>query len=247
MSKLICPECRHENELERVYCHECGARLDRSKVKVDKTTVEEPKETQRRLRRMLGPRWSPMQRTFFKLAKVILAACVAAVLAQMALPPDVPERPKGLMLASQVTLDLENALMSRRGAQLRYSEDDVNGFLLSALKTKQKALDNPVLKFERALAVFDTGILRLTVERSFFGYSLFTATHLLPVLQEGKLTFANGGGRLGRLRIPPSLMQYCDVLFADVGKALDREHTALKKLANVEFQPKTVVLTAPGP
>ena len=30
MTKLICPDCQHENELERIYCHNCGARLDRT-------------------------------------------------------------------------------------------------------------------------------------------------------------------------------------------------------------------------
>ena len=29
ITKLICPECRHENEAERVYCHDCGARLNK--------------------------------------------------------------------------------------------------------------------------------------------------------------------------------------------------------------------------
>ena len=27
---LICPECRCENDPKRIYCHDCGARLDRS-------------------------------------------------------------------------------------------------------------------------------------------------------------------------------------------------------------------------
>ena len=30
VTKLVCPDCRHENEPERIYCHNCGARLDRS-------------------------------------------------------------------------------------------------------------------------------------------------------------------------------------------------------------------------
>ena len=54
--KLICPECRHENEIERIYCHECGARLDRSKVAKTEAQAEDPKETQRRLRALLDAR-----------------------------------------------------------------------------------------------------------------------------------------------------------------------------------------------
>ena len=47
--KLVCPECRRENEAERIYCHECGARLDRSKMAKIKSKEEDPKDAQRRL------------------------------------------------------------------------------------------------------------------------------------------------------------------------------------------------------
>lgn len=36
MTKLVCAECRHENEAERIYCHNCGECLDRSAVSTQK-------------------------------------------------------------------------------------------------------------------------------------------------------------------------------------------------------------------
>jgi hypothetical protein len=30
MTKLACTECQHQNEVQRIYCHNCGAKLDRS-------------------------------------------------------------------------------------------------------------------------------------------------------------------------------------------------------------------------
>ena len=58
MTMLICPDCRNENEIERIYCHDCGTKLDRSKLKKDKSVVQEekPEETQKRIRRMFGGR-----------------------------------------------------------------------------------------------------------------------------------------------------------------------------------------------
>ena len=29
MTKLACTECQHENEVQRIYCRNCGAKLDR--------------------------------------------------------------------------------------------------------------------------------------------------------------------------------------------------------------------------
>ncbi len=247
MNKLICPECRHENEVERIYCHECGTRLDRSKIKLGKEGPEQPQATQKRLRRMLGPRWSPMQHLFFKVAKLILAAVALAALVQMLLSPAPPERSQDLMLASQVTLDLENALLARRGGQLRYAEPEVNAFLLSALKNKQKALDKPGLKFERAFVGLEDGLLHFTVMRSVQGFPLSHSASYSPVSSEGKFAFAEKGGRLGRLNIHAKLMPYLGFLFADVQKALEREQAAVRKMADVRIESKAVVLTAPGP
>ena len=43
MIKLVCPECQRQNEPERIYCHDCGARLDRSALAKVAPKVEDPK------------------------------------------------------------------------------------------------------------------------------------------------------------------------------------------------------------
>ena len=75
MTKLVCPECRHENEPERVYCHSCGAKLDRSAVTVRKEPV---KDTRQRVRKMFDPQRARIRFLFFKTSKLILGACAAS-------------------------------------------------------------------------------------------------------------------------------------------------------------------------
>jgi len=94
MIKLVCPECRRENEPERIYCHDCGARLDRTALAKIAPKGEDAKETQRRLRTMLDPQRAKIRHLFFKTSKVILGAMTAAAIIQMILPPDMPPRPK---------------------------------------------------------------------------------------------------------------------------------------------------------
>src|SRR3954454_16128483 len=94
MIKLICPECRRENEPERIYCHDCGARLDRTALAKAAPKGEDVKETQKRLRTMLDPRRAKMRLLFFQTSKMILGALATAAIIQMILPPDVPARPK---------------------------------------------------------------------------------------------------------------------------------------------------------
>src|SRR6185369_9647235 len=88
--QLVCPECRRDNEPERIYCHDCGARLDRTALAKAAPKGEDVKETQRRLKSMLDPGRVKMRLMFFKVSKIILGAFATAALVQMLLPPDVP-------------------------------------------------------------------------------------------------------------------------------------------------------------
>jgi hypothetical protein len=243
MIKLVCPECRRENEAERIYCHDCGARLDRTALAKVAPKGEDAKETQRRLRTMLDPQRAKMRHLFFKTSKMILGALATAAIVQMILPPDVPARPKMGDFPPQITLDIENATLNHSTAPLQYTDAQVNAYLGSALKSKQAALNNAVLQFERAIVKFDENVCSVTAERSLFGFSVFTTTTSKVTLQNNTLTAVNNGGAIGRLPVHPLLMKYSDFLFADLWAALDRERKAVTKMGGIEFRPQAVVLT----
>jgi hypothetical protein len=242
MIKLICPECRRENEAERIYCHECGARLDRTALAKAPPKGEDVTETRRRLKSMLDPQRAKMRLMFFKVSKVVLGALALAALIQIVLPPEVPARPKTGEFPPQITLDMENAITNHSAAPLQYKEAEVNAYLASALKNKQATLSQ-YLQFERAVVAFDETVCRITAERSLFGFSIFTTTSAKVTLQNGTLTAANNGGSIGRLPIHPLLMKYADPIFADLWTALDRERKAVAKMGAIEFHPQAVVLT----
>ena len=242
MITLICPECRRENEAERIYCHDCGARLDRSALAKAQPKGEDAKDTQRRLKNMLDPGRAKMRLMFFKVSKVVLGALALAAFVQMILPPDVPPRAKTGEFPPQINLDLENAAMNHGTAPLQYTEAQVNAYLGSALKSKQAALSK-LLQFERGIVTFDETVCRVTAERSLFGVSVFTTTSAKVTLQNGTLKASNIGGSIGRLPVHPFLMKYADPLFADLWAALDRERKAVAKMDAIAFHPQLVVLT----
>src|ERR1700704_2505635 len=126
MIKLICPECRRENEAERIYCHDCGARLDRTALAKEPPKGEDVKETQRRLKSLLDPQRAKMRLMFFKVSKLVLGALALAAIVQMILPPDVPPPAKTGEFPPQINLDLENAAMNHGAAPLRYTQAQVN-------------------------------------------------------------------------------------------------------------------------
>jgi hypothetical protein len=245
MNKLVCSECRHENEPERIYCHNCGARLDRSSLAKERAAASEaPAETLKRMQRMFDPRGIKLRRMLVRISKLILGACAAAAIIEMLLPPQSPPRSQGVELGPQIGLDMETAVMEQRGARLSYSEDQVNAYLLTALKRKQAALSKPLLEFERGFAGLDEGVFRLTTERSFLGYSFYITASYQVETYDGKLAAKNCGGSIGRMPIHPQIMKYADVVLDDVWKALDQDRKQVAKLAAIEFHPHQVVLTA---
>ena len=241
--KLVCPECRRENEVERIYCHECGARLDRSALAKETPKEEDPKDTQRRLKSMLNPQGAKVRRQILQGTKLIVAAITAAGLVQMFRAPDLPAaKGEASELPRQINLELEDATMAPSGGpSLRFTQDQVNAYLVYKLKSKQKVLSS-YLHFERAFAAFEEGFSRVTVERSLSGYPIFTSVKFAPRIEKGALTGQIVGGSIGRLPVHPEIMKLSSYLFSDVAAVLDRDGRSIAKLGGVEIHPELVIV-----
>jgi len=239
--KLLCPECRRENEAERIYCHECGARLDRSALAKEQAKVEDPKATQRRLRAMLDPKRAQMRRRFFQASKLLLGAFLTAAIVQMIRPPDLPARPEKSEMPQQINLDLEEAAQNSRAAPLRYTGEQVNAYLGYVLKRKPAMLGG-YLQLDGATMQFDEGYCSVTVRRSLFGYPFFCGASVSASLENGTITVRPRGGSVGRMPVHPALMEYSGAMFADLRAGLARERKSIEKLGAIEFHPDLIVL-----
>ena len=247
ITKLICPECRYENEAERVYCHGCGARLCKPVAEAAKNEEAQTIETRERLRRMMDNRGVKARQWATNIAKLLLGSCIAAALIQIFLPPDLPAPTgKEMLLGPQIGLELENALFQHRGAQVTYREDQVNSYLGTVLKRKKVSLlDKPMLDFERG----SRAVRRRHVSDD-AGTLLFRPfdLHIRVLSRECTKRKNRGherGRRVGRMPIHPQLMQYAGFLFSDAWKAMEQDRKQVEKFAAIEFHPQTVVLTAP--
>ena len=242
---LTCPECRHENEIERIFCHSCGARLDRSALSARKMPqTEAPEEIQKRVQGMFNQRKARIRSLLLQALKLTLAAGVAAIVVEMLIPPDVPLNKKSDNLPPQINMDLEMMIQYHRPPFLRYDEDGVNGFIANTLRTKKEKLNHPLIDFNRAIVRFSDGRCRLTVERSIFGYSIYMSGIYAVELRDGKLSSSVGGGSVGRLQIHPQLMKYAGFLFGDLVTAMQREAKQLSRIGSIEFHDKEVILAA---
>jgi hypothetical protein len=144
----------------------------------------------------------------------------------------------------QLDLQLENA--SVHPAVLALSQQDVNAYLTSRLRSKKTTLDKPLLDWERAAIIFKEGFCVIGWERSVFGYPIYSQAAYRVDINAGKIVATNKGGWIGRLPIHPVLWRFVSVIFADVWPALDRERKLVSKMTAVEFHDGTVTVTS-GP
>jgi hypothetical protein len=242
MTTLICPECQRENEAERIFCHACGARLDRSGLARQEAASEKTEQTRQRVQRLFDPRRGRLRGAFFAFCKLILAAFVTAGILQMVLRPELPSPAREIGLPEQINFDLEKVLQYHR--QLQYSQEQVNAYLAYALKAKQRSLDKPLLTFKRAFISFGEGTCTITVERSLFGYSLYQCAIYKVNVAGGKIAASSEGGSIGRLPVHPAVMRYADTIFNDLWSALTRERKLVAQMATIEFHQGSVVLSA---
>jgi hypothetical protein len=243
--QLTCPECRRDNEAERIYCHDCGARLDRSALAGRKNgKVETSEELHRRMRGMFSQRRVRARLFFNKAAKLILIACATAAVVEILIPPDVPPAVKSEGFPPQINLSLETLTESRQPQSMQFSEEGVNAYLANALKRKKDKLDHPLISFERALVAFTEGSCRVTVERSIFGYSIFTSGDYAVQIEGGKVTASPKSGAIGRMPIHPSVMQYAGFLFSDAVAVMDRERKLLNKVGSIQLREKEISVTS---
>src|SRR5437773_257948 len=243
--QLTCPECRRDNEPERIYCHDCGARLDRSVLAGRKNgKVETSEELHKRMRGMFSQRRVRLRLFFNKIGKLILIACAAAVVVEILIPPDVPPAVKSEGFPPQINLSLETLTESRQPQSMQFSEEGVNAYLASAIKRKKEKLNHPLIDFERAIVAFTEGNCRVTIERSIFGYSIFTSGDYAVQIEGGKVKTSPRSGAIGRMPVDPNVMPYAGFLFSDVVAAMDREHKLLNKVGSIQLHEKEIAVTS---
>lgn len=243
MTKLVCPDCRHENEPERIYCHNCGARLDRNgviKQKIEEGPTEE--QTRQHLKKMFQPNRGRGKRIASQFAKMLLGALCLAVVIVMLLPPDLPPAPKSYSFAPLINMDMVSAVSSRQPASLVYNEEQVNSYLAASVHRKDGPAQQGFFPLRRVFVQFQEGQCWAHVERRIFVLSIFSGSAYRVAIDNGKITTANLGGYIGRMPIHPVLMKYADVLLGKAWDCLARERNSVARLAGIEFHPQSVRL-----
>lgn len=248
---LVCKECGYVNEGERIYCHGCGAKLDRDAI-VSQRQQKVPtlEEKRREVRRIMTPRnrtWRGKARFFFRAA---MAAVLVSVIIDAVRPPEGALPLDGKKeISDTLPLDdyLEKMVTSAPPGQRRaVGEKEINAYLKKERFRKIPAWWMNAAPFQRVYVQFEEGTARLTVGATVQGYPLYVGLLGRYENQEGKgLVPVCTGGFIGRLAIAPPLAAYGAKLLPFVLDAVKRETGMLGRLDSIQFAQGTAILTTP--
>lgn len=247
MNKIKCTECGYENEPERVYCHKCGVKLDRSLLPKEPDKPD-PGKVRKQVKRLTQPNSGFFVGFWKKLFATLLWAVIVAALIQIVRPPkDVPEMPdaNSVTAAQPISLILEDAILKGNGTPIHLKAKDINDYLFENLHSKGAGALNDYVKFARAFVVPRDGALAITVQNSVFEFPIYATTfYSLQIKEDGSgLEAENLGGQFGRLPVHPLLMPYLNLPTKNLWNAMKREKRLMDQLASVEVTKDGIVLT----
>jgi hypothetical protein len=248
--QLTCGACGFSNEPERVYCHNCGAKLDRSLLpSVEGGKNEESTEAaRRRIRKMTNPAGYSIGQ-FLKSLIITLfwAVVVASAFLCAQKPEDVPED-KNELSQRLVQSELMEATQSPTPRTISFNQEEVNATLKQSLK---RAIANgsatiPGVEFQRAYAVLMPNIVHLGLQQSLWGYPIYSGVDYRLTVVDGKFTPIMVGGNFGRLPVNLNVMKYLDFAFQKLWLALKREHDQVEKMQNVQVRRGEIIFVTKG-
>ena len=246
-ANLPCGQCGYENEAERVYCHNCGAKLDRSllpKEEEGSGKTETPGQARKRIAKMTNPKSGGGMREIKTAVNVLIySALLAAGFLIVQQPDGVPEAGKE-MPQRFVSTEMMDAIDSAQPKRVDFSEAEVNAYLQQQLKSKDGGVAG--LEFKRAYVNLNPGVIHIGAEESMFGLSVYSGVLYRLEVKDGKFAATLLGGNFGRLAVHPAAMQYLDFFFQKIWSLLQRDRKNMDKMQAVVVQKGTITLVTKG-
>lgn len=244
-ANLPCELCKYLNEPERVYCHNCGAKLDRSLLpKGEEKKAEPPEKARKRIAKMTNPQSAWVGREVKMLLQVTLYAALVAAVILIAQKPDGVPDPKGELADRVVGSVLMEALEAPAPRTLAFTETEANQHLKNALKAKEGMI--PGVQFVRAFVNFRPGAVRVSTENSVWGYPVFSGVDHRVEVKDGKFVATVVGGSFGRLAVHPQAMSVAGFAFQQLWVALKRERQQMDRMQSIRVEEKRIELVTKG-
>ena len=239
---VICSKCGYDNELGRIFCHSCGAKLNLSEIKAPgqggKDLTRKKKAAKgRRLRQIVN--------------LVIGVAIVTAVVLALQVPAlrPISTSSDDSTSADEKRFELDGLTLQKTPRTIAVSEGELNAFIdtLSLQKSEAKGPSVSVSKLQVELG--DGFVTAILISRIHLGGSFekqFCCSYTgVPATEGGHFVFKPVGGFVGTLPIHPWILEKTGLFDHCYGRLfvnLGQEKQVLGLLTSISVTPKHVLL-----
>jgi hypothetical protein len=238
---LKCQKCNYENELGRIFCHQCGTKLDLDKIKPGSHSAPKIKR-------------KGALTTARVVSRVVNLAIVAVVIWAIYLMVQIPHielsapTNQDLISLDNKRLQLEDLQNEAAPVTIEFTEKDLNTFLSSL--SFEKPRGNGVEMIPRTVDVklrhgVATADFVGTIKFGSLQKNVFLSYSGVPKIENGEFVFEAVGGAIGELPIHPRLVETSglfDRYFGELFSKLHHEKTLLDKLSSIRVDDGRVLL-----
>lgn len=244
---LLCSHCGYDNDPTRVYCHNCGEKLDRkgepSALPGGFTPPQQAMASNPARRRKVA--WGALFSALFKSALLI---ALAAALVLALLPPDelpAPVQPDQ-QLSTRINDMITGATKSSGAVAFDLAAGDVNKWFVSSVHFKPPA-GFVSLRPERVYSVAGNGALRVGVEAALpIPLHLYFEGDYAPVREGASYVLQPRRYSVGRLPLPVLLGWPVERQLDGLKDALAVPLGQLEQAAYIGVTPERVTLRWAG-
>jgi len=220
-----CQKCGAENRLGQLFCRECGAKLDLSKLTPEGVS---------RKRNKLG--FAGVVSRIIRLAITLVLVSILGLLIWSAPATGDASSPDGAQIIRGKLSALRGAVLARVDATESLAEADINAYLNSVLTGGAKSPGGLKMRLAE---------LRLDIHPASTDVLLKATLGPMPITYltdvvikrdaSGRFSFTPGQVRIGRLPVPGPIRKKVLGQMSATFQNLQEEYTLFNRLAKVEF------------
>lgn len=250
MNAIKCTQCGHENDLTRVFCQNCGTRLERPKG-MGGPTISGPSKVPTGPRKLksgmsLGAALGKVVRAV--ISTIIIAALIALLIQMSRKPEGLPEpRPANDVVATQNFQMLNTMAESPYTTAFDLKQDQINNYLAARI-IAGPAPEGATIRaqFQRAFVILGTGEATFYVEQKFLGLPVYMSITGAPVSEGKTTTFRTTGAAVGHVKLPAQLAPLVEKVVGPVVTSVSEAVEVLKNASSITVDPGVAKLSWAG-
>jgi hypothetical protein len=240
---LKCPKCGYDNELGRIFCHQCGTKLDLEEIK---PTSRGGKDLRRK---RPGVNVGRISWRIFLVALLALIVWGIVLLVQVPVLHPVSSGGQDFFSVNRKQLAFDRSIQQHQQDSVTITEPEVNAFLgkLALEKVEGKGLEVTPSKLQIQFGANEVTVIvigQLQVGSSF--KKEFSVSYTgLPTVEDGRFVFKPTAAAIGALKIPSIILKNSSVIqsyYAQLFRNMTEERRLLDKLSSILVNKEHAVL-----